>query len=770
MLAVINDHCRVYRLDSSTAVPVFENASRGWWNFSPDSKSILGADGQGVLTLFDIESRQARRTYGNHVSVARISFSPNGLKAAVVTNDAVHVIRLKDGSTRTRLEAPYVADNSTPTAWHPNSRILAVGPYPGLEVVLWDSTTGERLDSFRHHGGELQLCFNSIGDWLLSNATWEGTTVIWNVASGRKMFTTTKTALADVQADTRGGFQCWSVSSPNQLVGWTIDFPQVHRVLGRHLNQPSAETIDVCFRQDGRLAAVTTTSGIRIYRTDDWKVLSQLLVGYSFARFDATGSLVVWSKWGLHRWPAREIPPTTLASEDWQTESERERLEFGPPQQLLSRPAYTSFDIALDGQAVVIPDGDHATLWRAADPERSTSIGSHSDTRAVSISPDSQLLATGAWEGDAAKVWNLTTRKLLKTLATGTCGIVQFSPDGKWLLTNANQLTLWRVSDWKKQTEFAVDGTSTTGVSTCFSPDSRLIAVSDAQARIQLFDLKSGLAVATFLDPNQQLAGGLAFSPNGQQLLVKSRGPNGEASVWDLAYLRKQLRQRGLDWPTPSGSESGSDSEGGNTVGDRPDGAKSTLKKRYGDELGVRFVPDRQFQNIEAGMQADFAEYALKRNEIGAAIQWISRAAQHDLQQPSLCNRLAWLMAAGPPGVRDLNRAIELAQRAVASEPDVATYANTLGVALYRGGRYRDSISALEKSLAASEPREQPYDLLFLSMCYAHLGDATRAEDFIDRARRLTLQRADTFTLRDRDEIEEFTREANAVLRQANHE
>jgi uncharacterized protein HemY len=89
---------------------------------------------------------------------------------------------------------------------------------------------------------------------------------------------------------------------------------------------------------------------------------------------------------------------------------------------------------------------------------------------------------------------------------------------------------------------------------------------------------------------------------------------------------------------------------------------------------------------------------------------------------------------AGPTELRDPRAALDLARKAAELEPQSALYLNTLGVALYRNGKYTEVISVLEKSLAASRGESDAFDLFFLAMCHHQLGEPAKAKDCYDRA------------------------------------
>jgi serine/threonine protein kinase/WD40 repeat protein/tetratricopeptide (TPR) repeat protein len=107
-----------------------------------------------------------------------------------------------------------------------------------------------------------------------------------------------------------------------------------------------------------------------------------------------------------------------------------------------------------------------------------------------------------------------------------------------------------------------------------------------------------------------------------------------------------------------------------------------------------------------------------------------------ELPQPSALelNNLAWKLATGAAHLRDPERALSLARKAVAKSPGTAIYFNTLGVAQYRAGRYAEAIATLEKSLAAGKGEADAFDLFFLAIARHKLGQTARARVDFDRA------------------------------------
>src|SRR5262249_6222600 len=98
------------------------------------------------------------------------------------------------------------------------------------------------------------------------------------------------------------------------------------------------------------------------------------------------------------------------------------------------------------------------------------------------------------------------------------------------------------------------------------------------------------------------------------------------------------------------------------------------------------------------------------------------------------CNNLAWAYLTPPEEFRDVNAALPLAEKAVKLDPGNGFYANTLGVAQYRNGRYREAVNVLRANLARAEDRYLAFDLYFLAMSYQKLGESEHALDYYEWA------------------------------------
>ena len=98
------------------------------------------------------------------------------------------------------------------------------------------------------------------------------------------------------------------------------------------------------------------------------------------------------------------------------------------------------------------------------------------------------------------------------------------------------------------------------------------------------------------------------------------------------------------------------------------------------------------------------------------------------------CNNVAWFLAtAEVPAHRDPALAIELAKKAVELDPKSGQYHNTLGIAAYRAGDWKQAISVLEKSVSLSKAGDS-YNWFFRAMAHWQLGHKEEARSWYDQA------------------------------------
>jgi WD40 repeat protein len=177
------------------------------------------------------------------------------------------------------------------------------------------------------------------------------------------------------------------------------------------------------------------------------------------------------------------------------------------------------------------------------------SEGSKGARRPV-FSPDGRSLAACVW--DTVYIWDTATGKLRSTLkgsGKGICSGICFRADGETLLTareDSAWIRLWNVGDRTVSREFKAHATGSTGIAS--SGD--LLASTDAEHTIKLWDLRKGVELTLVLLKKGEWFEHIAFSHDGKTIAIGGGAvespPWGEIRVLDVPSLRTRFTLRGL--------------------------------------------------------------------------------------------------------------------------------------------------------------------------------------------------------------------------------
>jgi WD40 repeat protein len=208
----------------------------------------------------------------------------------------------------------------------------------------------------------------------------------------------------------------------------------------------------------------------------------------------------------------------------------------------------TSAAFSPDGTTLAISTFGHRKTFIAlyAMPARRL-IGTLPDSglAALAFSPDGKTLADAPLNaGGAVQLWNVGSRTLMGTLATGLTSrtnSMAFSPDGTLLAVSGIQdgtfqiwsaTTLKRVKVVSDRQNTLLPGTFGGVLSLAFSPDGRLLAMADQDGFVRIYSVPAfSLAGYFYLSSATQITA-LAISPTGRELLTGTDA--GNVTVWTL--------------------------------------------------------------------------------------------------------------------------------------------------------------------------------------------------------------------------------------------
>jgi WD40 repeat protein len=160
--------------------------------FDPDERAVLTGDGDGRLTLWDLETakplrRMGERSEGVRMHPIRFLSEPD---RALVLATTLWVWDLKLGRPE-RYFMLFPADGflaiSADERWVLEGGKIRVQPHPGLvDVVLWDAGTGRKVRRFAGHDSDVLAAAFLPGDKGLVSASNDGTVREWDLASGEE--------------------------------------------------------------------------------------------------------------------------------------------------------------------------------------------------------------------------------------------------------------------------------------------------------------------------------------------------------------------------------------------------------------------------------------------------------------------------------------------------------------------------------------------------------------------------------------------------------
>jgi tetratricopeptide (TPR) repeat protein/serine/threonine protein kinase len=190
------------------------------------------------------------------------------------------------------------------------------------------------------------------------------------------------------------------------------------------------------------------------------------------------------------------------------------------------------------------------------------------------------------------------------------------------------------------------------------------------------------------------------------------------------------------------------------------------------NDLGATLFDQGKFQQAEVAFREAVRlrpDRSLYHSSLGNALAGLGRFEEADAEyreglrlgpnDANAHNAASWFHATCPDAkFRDPQRAVELARQAVALAPKEGSYWNTLGVAHYRAGDYKASLTSLQQSMELNAGGDSG-DWFILAMVHWRLGEKGTARQWYSRAVQWMDKNDPT-----NDELRRFRAEAAALL------
>jgi WD40 repeat protein/tetratricopeptide (TPR) repeat protein len=439
-------------------------------------------------------------------------------------------------------------------------------------------------------------------------------------------------------------------------------------------------------------------------------------------------------------------------------------------------------------------NGRAAEVWDVAKRQLRYPPLDHEESLLLAkFSPNGHLLLTAG--GLEARLWEASNGKLLCPPLRHDAEVCSacFSPDSKRILTASKDGTAWvrDAQSGRPISQLAIHGGAIERAS--FSPDSRLV-ITASQNTARVWDVESGQPLTLPLEhPVYDSVCHAGFLANGRSVITITLNEQGvrvwdlsadQRSVPDLLLLAQLLTGTRLD---EVGGESRLDNEAISTAWktlrnkfpkdfEPSPGSRTAWLRReatvcatfgdwtaalaHSDQL-VKGEPARPANYLNWGEAhaarghwaeavGDFEKYEELAGTNEQVLNWHAlalagaqdRAGQRKVcaaildkyrNDPSLANDVAWHCARFPDLVPDPGVPVALAETAVA-QLHTSGNLNTLGVALYRAGRFQDAILKLDEGIKEHKQGGSASDWLFLAMAHKSLGHTEEAQKWLQKA------------------------------------
>lgn len=523
----------VWDVGNTNRVLLIENGDYQALAFHPRLPRLLVGKSDGGLTLWDVDERKELAHFAlpislfDHASIkqqgfsalAQLAFSPDGERfAAAYFGQSNFLVSAHESKSGEMLWSSIFTNSVSDLEWDPTGRWIGASEDQGW-VQLVDAQTGKYRTLGRHKLQGVSVAFSQDGSWLFSGG-WEREVIAWDTRRAQRAFSLALDSFrAQFSAD---GMRC-AVLNKKGCDIFTFEQPsachQLNGLVGAKITHSAVS-------RDNRWLAVSDAERLAVWDLAGSAPPAVTSGGYgSRVFFSAQGELFTSRDGACARW--RIEPPS--------------RPGKAPHLQKLEvRSGNSAKSICLLSNAIVetSPQGSRFIDLKAK--------AATNDSWFPTVSGVNGASANGRWLGifkpydevltiyalpDFRPVAELTNQMPIKSF--------EFSPAGDELtVAGATQVNVWNTRTWQR-TE-----TLTNFMDLHFSPNSASTWWLTADFRSAgLYDRRSGQLLLPL--PLSTLP--LTLTPDGRFLVVSAEGRS--LQVWDLAELRKSLKNLGIDWP-----------------------------------------------------------------------------------------------------------------------------------------------------------------------------------------------------------------------------
>jgi eukaryotic-like serine/threonine-protein kinase len=407
--------------------------------------------------------------------------------------------------------------------WHPAGRWIAVADLSG-NIHWMDAQSGETRVLGRHKAEAVEVDFSPDGAYLISGA-WSGELICWDMQTLQRAFNVRLNShLAQFRAD---GRVC-AVATASGVQLHAFERPSGCREFAEDLG---TRLVQAAFSSDGRWLAASADKGMGVWdltvsgpgaldeEADDARCFFTSDARELFGSRSRLGKAIDGFRWRIA--PATDVggPP---------------RLERLP----LHKPAGFAF-LSLSSNSVVMTSAKGTRVLAPGEVETGKDVWMRTHAGINHASADGRWVGIFRHRSSSLYIHRLPgLERVAKLTHPNNISDFEFSARGDELaLFSKLAVELWSTATWERTRLL----TNFTGPF-LYAPDDRSFWMTKGQAASGLYDART--LQPLLLLPTGMLP--LAVSSDGQRLAVSVDAQR--LQLWDLAALREQFRELGLDW------------------------------------------------------------------------------------------------------------------------------------------------------------------------------------------------------------------------------
>ena len=514
----------IWQVAAARLVLLFRDMPRRAISFHPSLPRVLVRQKGGDLSIWNLEDGREVVRLPRVAIPAQLEFAPDGGRFAAThaVDPRSWAISLYDGTSGFPLASNVFSDVITTFQWHPSGRWLAAAGASG--AVYWmDAQTGESRVLGRHKSEAWKTAFSPDGAYLISGG-WEREMICWDTRTLQRAFRIALNGYVGYFRADGGGL---AVETPTSVQVHAFERPSGFREFGEDLGNRLGHA---AFSSDGRWLAASGEQRIGVWDLAD--------SGPGALDDEAFHTYCVFSPNGRELFGTRNTPGGDNVGFRWRIvpaseTGEAPRLER---LRLWNPPGFAS--LALNSNSVVMTSTNGTQILAPEGIESGNEAWRPTHEGANRVSPDGRWLGIYRHYTPSVYVHRLPDlERVAKLTHFANVADFCFSPLGDEVAACSSRgISLWSTETWE-QTRALTNFTSL-----LYAPDGRSLWLSKDWRTAGLYDART-------LEPRLLLPTGmlpLAVSPDGRQLAV---GVDMQRlQVWDLAEVRRQLRELGLDW------------------------------------------------------------------------------------------------------------------------------------------------------------------------------------------------------------------------------